>query len=1093
MRYRIAPLLLAIVFFACDRPGPTASGAAAAEPLPTAPAPAAQPAAPPPPASPAAPAGPPPALVSLRVSPRDLEAGRPRVSPDGRTIAFHAGPADSRDIYVVDVNGENLRRLTNSPSDDCEPDWAADGARLVFSSNRNGTYDIFVLQLNGGAVRAVTSGAGDEREPTLSPLRYTFSAVFNDGCQRSGAGHAVADTYEKVVFTERDPAGQRSVVRFQSLNKAHAGDLSEPGAACFGPRFSRDGLSLAFSCATPAGAVVHDSGAVWDQSFAAALEAVRGGAAPDDPTASAGRAAPDGCAFIDVDEWRTDACLARLPRRYSAHHPNPVSAPAEGRRAEGYATNHTLVLSSGPAGAATRERRDEAAWEPLAVPGAAATAALDWSPCGRFVAVARLAADGQAAVFVEPTRYYLQDVKDLSAFPELWGRAQSERLGQNGFVVRPGADKEFFAAYDKVRYAQRGVFVTADAVLQVVRDELAALLQKAEKAAAEELAALVEGLMHEYAARPDEGANHHIATHFAVAFVALAAAAVFPPRDELFEPNYELGLPDEPPAPRPALSDGLAAALAEVPAVIRARTALWARQALAHEGFVEVTVPGLARPVPVDFSQMKPRGHYDSHLAGYFVAMKWLAMVPLAMDADAVALVRVLAQPRADGSTLLAHWQRVDALAGAFMGRPVDLTVSHVSAVLAEEPTAFAPFDPARARALLTAKLGEVPIRGLARALADDAGVEAPEPELVFSVFPLRLGLDVTFFSALTHSRVNGRRMPAAVDPMAVFGIPAALRIARQEAAAAPWREDYEAALAALGAKTPAPGAPLFATDLYHAWLALLRLLATPVATPATAGLAFAGTAAWEDRLLSAALAGYAQLKHDAVLYAFQDFSAECADDSTVYVFVEQPVLPAPRGFVEPHPEFLRAAAAFAALTYERLGEGSEPHVADPYEWERAADAPPRNARTFAERLARIAELQLARAPIPEEDLAWLREIGGELEALFFQEEPASVSAYGADQGRLERGVALVTDIHTNVTAQEALHIGIGRLDRIYVVVPDAVGSRMTEGAAFSFYETLHPIADRLTDEQWHERIERGALPPRPAWTASFFEEGPAE
>ena len=74
------------------------------------------------------------------------------------------------------------------------------------------------------------------------------------------------------------------------------------------------------------------------------------------------------------------------------------------------------------------------------------------------------------------------------------------------------------------------------------------------------------------------------------------------------------------------------------------------------------------------------------------------------------------------------------------------------------------------------------------------------------------------------------------------------------------------------------------------------------------------------------------------------------------------------------------------------------------------------------------------------------------------------------------------------MTTQTARYIGIGRVDKLFVGVPDAIGARMTEGGVFGFYEFAGPIGDRLTDEQWNEKIVGGTLPPRPAWVSSFFE-----
>jgi hypothetical protein len=48
---------------------------------------------------------------------------KPAWSPDGRKIAFHHGPAGSRDIYVMNADGSGPTQLTVDPGDDIQADW----------------------------------------------------------------------------------------------------------------------------------------------------------------------------------------------------------------------------------------------------------------------------------------------------------------------------------------------------------------------------------------------------------------------------------------------------------------------------------------------------------------------------------------------------------------------------------------------------------------------------------------------------------------------------------------------------------------------------------------------------------------------------------------------------------------------------------------------------------------------------------------------------------------------------------------------------------------------------------------------------------
>ncbi len=66
-------------------------------------------------------------------------ASFPAWSPDGNWIAFAAWRTGTSHIYKIDINGENLQRLTNLGLD---PDWSPDGQSIAFGEPFTGTYVI---------------------------------------------------------------------------------------------------------------------------------------------------------------------------------------------------------------------------------------------------------------------------------------------------------------------------------------------------------------------------------------------------------------------------------------------------------------------------------------------------------------------------------------------------------------------------------------------------------------------------------------------------------------------------------------------------------------------------------------------------------------------------------------------------------------------------------------------------------------------------------------------------------------------------------------------------------------------------------------
>jgi hypothetical protein len=70
----------------------------------------------------------------------------------------------------------------------------------------------------------------------------------------------------------------------------------------------------------------------------------------------------------------------------------------------------------------------------------------------------------------------------------------------------------------------------------------------------------------------------------------------------------------------------------------------------------------------------------------------------------------------------------------------------------------------------------------------------------------------------------------------------------------------------------------------------------------------------------------------------------------------------------------------------------------------------------------------------------------------------------------------------------QVVEIGTGRVDTIYVIVPDDHGGfQLAQGAVYSYYEFLQPLSNRLTDEAWRAMLDAGQQPDRPVWEGVFL------
>lgn len=97
----------------------------------------------------------------------------PQWSPDGRRIAFGStrdDPELSRmDIFVMEADGSGLRNLTRHPHEDFDPRWTHDGRSLVFVSLRTGTSQLYAVDVESGETRRLTDSRAHDTEHAPGP------------------------------------------------------------------------------------------------------------------------------------------------------------------------------------------------------------------------------------------------------------------------------------------------------------------------------------------------------------------------------------------------------------------------------------------------------------------------------------------------------------------------------------------------------------------------------------------------------------------------------------------------------------------------------------------------------------------------------------------------------------------------------------------------------------------------------------------------------------------------------------------------------------------------------------------------------------
>ncbi|MDA1092706.1 MAG: hypothetical protein O3A25_05490 [Acidobacteria bacterium] len=108
------------------------------------------------------------------------------ISPDGLRVAFNSNRDNSSDIYVANVDGTNLQRLTSNPAIDTSPTWSPNGQQIAFTSDRAGQPQIYVMGADGTGLRRLTYETYCDR-PTWSPAPFNEVAYSS----KTGPGHDI--------------------------------------------------------------------------------------------------------------------------------------------------------------------------------------------------------------------------------------------------------------------------------------------------------------------------------------------------------------------------------------------------------------------------------------------------------------------------------------------------------------------------------------------------------------------------------------------------------------------------------------------------------------------------------------------------------------------------------------------------------------------------------------------------------------------------------------------------------------------------------------------------------------------------------------
>ena len=609
-----------------------------------------------------------------------------------------------------------------------------------------------------------------------------------------------------------------------------------------------------------------------------------------------------------------------------------------------------------------------------------------------------------------------------------------QQLARDGFAIVPATHNQLFHIYEQNDYSNFPSFVTTDLFLQLYHLYFDCMLRELEEHALDSL--MIDFTydmyinMHAQAMKGEtpllRQLSHHNAVYFSIAYELLTGKPI--------------GHPDE-----------REEAEKEVAKVMKSENAF--------SDFI-----GEYQEVEFPYSLFRPRGHYtrSEQLQRYFRGMMWLQSVPFGLDSpEQVQLAAVMADELNRHEPVQRTYQRVNQLMNYLMGQPDNLSIPQVQAELQKAGKPLAE--------LLESEADMAKLKSALNVIAEQQTRIRPKYEYTshnkVCLMPQRYQPDAEVLQEMVDydSKPTTRPTPKGLDFFAAMGVSAAEQILKEEGQK--WK-DFGSQLTKMKQRM---GEIDWQETIATMWMQALKTVNDKDGQVPY----FMATPEWELKNLNASLGSWAELKHDAILYAKQPMGAECGGGG-----VPDPVV---QGYVEPNVGFWKKAIELLENTSKLLKDQR-------MMTEKVDNATERIGET-ARFLLRVSEKELAGQPLTDEELDQLKCVGATFEniSLDLVRQPDQYLMGWDDVQGTDRKVALVADVYTanadNNPDKSILYEAIGAADEIYVVVEVGGYLYLMRGAVLSYREFTQPLGQqRLTDEEWQQELEKNPRKGVPGW-----------
>ncbi|MGM0365712.1 MAG: TolB family protein [Actinomycetota bacterium] len=144
----------------------------------------------------------------------------PNVSPDGKQIAFTSEVGGLWQVFIINADGTDLRQITTSNTLNAYPDWSHDGQYLFYESRVGDVWEVYRIGVDGS-----------------NPTRLTNSPEAHDW-------HPATHPFRPLVLFE---SGTKEDIKIMDYNGENVHYITRDDQRNRVPYFARDGRTIVYS------------------------------------------------------------------------------------------------------------------------------------------------------------------------------------------------------------------------------------------------------------------------------------------------------------------------------------------------------------------------------------------------------------------------------------------------------------------------------------------------------------------------------------------------------------------------------------------------------------------------------------------------------------------------------------------------------------------------------------------------------------------------------------------------------------------------------------------------------------------------------